>query len=242
MRDDNGPDNVAGTADDEECDGTDFGGTTCQDAVSNSTGGPLSCKADCHLDTSLCYVCGNNQLDPGEQCEANDDSACPGQCIAAGQPNECKCSCSDPYADVVISSTPANASPSDVLGPPDSVAPNFDSVGSSPGYVVAAFTDNVVVNGPGPDLAVHLYDFFFGQEFEVFELLASEDGVTFVSLGTVAPTHSTPNIRESRSFDIGAVGLAAVRQVKVVNGVVRTDVDWEGPDVDAFEALNCGRP
>ncbi len=35
--------------------------------------------------------CGNNVIQLGEECDGTNDSACPGECIAPGLPNECTC-------------------------------------------------------------------------------------------------------------------------------------------------------
>ena len=36
-------------------------------------------------------ICGNDTVEGTEQCDGTDDAACPGQCIAQGQPDECTC-------------------------------------------------------------------------------------------------------------------------------------------------------
>jgi hypothetical protein len=41
-------------------------------------------------------ICGNNSIEPGEQCDGTDDGACPGRCVGAGDtgPNgEAECTC-----------------------------------------------------------------------------------------------------------------------------------------------------
>ncbi len=64
----NGADGVAGNADDEVCDGTDFGTQTCLDFGFDS--GNLSCSADCKtIGTSQCGTCGNNTQEFGEVCD-----------------------------------------------------------------------------------------------------------------------------------------------------------------------------
>ena len=50
-------------------------------------------------------VCGNGIREGGEECDPGDpdppdDVACPGECVAAGDPNECTCSCPYMAADV----------------------------------------------------------------------------------------------------------------------------------------------
>ncbi len=52
----------------ETCDGTDFGGMTCQEL--GYEGGALSCTSECTLDTSGCgFLCGNGVIDEGEDCD-----------------------------------------------------------------------------------------------------------------------------------------------------------------------------
>ena len=57
----------------EECDGEDFGGATCQS--NNFDSGNLKCTAECKLDTSECEeaeeLCGNGELDDGEDCDGD---------------------------------------------------------------------------------------------------------------------------------------------------------------------------
>jgi hypothetical protein len=73
----------------EQCDGTNLSAQTCE--TLGFAGGNLGCDDTCTFDTSNCEACGNNRLEPGEDCDGSDDSACPGQCISAGQPNQCQC-------------------------------------------------------------------------------------------------------------------------------------------------------
>lgn len=56
----------------EQCDGVDLGGQTCQSQ--NYDSGTLGCTANCSFDTSLCMMdtCGNGVLDTGEQCDGAD--------------------------------------------------------------------------------------------------------------------------------------------------------------------------
>ena len=63
----------------EECDGTEFGGATCDDF--GCSGGILSCDASCSVDLTFCTDCGpcdfDASCDPGEDC-----ISCPNDCIA----------------------------------------------------------------------------------------------------------------------------------------------------------------
>jgi len=55
--------------------------------------------------------CGNNSVDPGEQCDGTDDAACPGQCLPPGDPNQCTCSStSTPTSTPTATNTPTATS------------------------------------------------------------------------------------------------------------------------------------
>jgi len=68
----------------EECDGDDFGGFTCDDAsaagafLDSASGGFLTCRSDCTIDTSTCVVelCGNCVDDDGNGLTDYEDAAC----------------------------------------------------------------------------------------------------------------------------------------------------------------------
>jgi cysteine-rich repeat protein len=58
----------------EECEGADLGGATCESL--HFAGGELTCTDTCQLDSSKCVPvrtpgCGDGILDPGEQCDAS---------------------------------------------------------------------------------------------------------------------------------------------------------------------------
>ena len=56
---------------DEECDGDELGGKTCQDL--SFQGGRLKCDANCRFDTSECVGgCGNGVAEAGEECDGSD--------------------------------------------------------------------------------------------------------------------------------------------------------------------------
>lgn len=52
----------------EECDGADLGGATCA-SVTSHTGGLLTCRPSCQLDTSECHTCGDGSIDGPEYCD-----------------------------------------------------------------------------------------------------------------------------------------------------------------------------
>jgi len=66
----------------EQCDGSDLDGESCE--TLGYTGGTLGCASDCSFDTSSCFSvtasCGDGVVNGFEECEATDDSACPGEC------------------------------------------------------------------------------------------------------------------------------------------------------------------
>ena len=53
----------------EDCDGADLVGQTCFGL--GYTTGTLACNANCTFDVSACTTCGNNEIEPGELCDAD---------------------------------------------------------------------------------------------------------------------------------------------------------------------------
>ena len=72
----------------EECEGGDLGGASCETVEGAYTGGTLKCSARCVFDTTECILpgCGDGILDFGEECDdgngENDDS-CLNNCQSA---------------------------------------------------------------------------------------------------------------------------------------------------------------
>lgn len=72
----------------EQCDGNDLGGETCMSLGFDM--GQLACDQNCGFDTSGCSnqggVCGDNIVDPGEDCDGNnlDGESCQSQGFDAG--------------------------------------------------------------------------------------------------------------------------------------------------------------
>ncbi len=74
----------------EQCDGSDFGGITCQSI--GFSGGDIRCTAACTLDVSGCLLntsgkCGDGIIESGEQCDSDDlgGQTCESRGYAAGQ-------------------------------------------------------------------------------------------------------------------------------------------------------------
>ncbi len=87
----------------ELCDGTDFGGQTCQTALGLEFG-DLQCTDVCLLDLSGCHNCGNGVVDANEACDDSNHSAadgCSELCqievgwLCMGEPSVCSTVCGD---------------------------------------------------------------------------------------------------------------------------------------------------
>ena len=159
----------------------------------------------------------------------------------AFSPAEGQCS-PDPWADLVVQSSPTAGDAMSVLGAPDGVLADFEEVSGAPGFVTVEFLDDLIVDGPGVDFAIHVVDFAASEIVEAFELFVSEDGIFFTSLGIVFPTSPFQNTAETLVFDLNGSGVSAVRQVMVLGLTVDGLHLGEGVDVDAFEALHCATP
>jgi len=88
---------------DEECDGTDFGGLSCQDYDPTALGGALSCSLGCKVTLGQCVfnICGDGILQPPyEQC---DGSICPDLNNAQAVDFSCTCECINNCQTQIIS-------------------------------------------------------------------------------------------------------------------------------------------
>lgn len=163
---------------------------------------------------------------------------------------------SDPWADSVVVFEPGSGQnfgqqppyfPNNVLGPPDKNAkptvPSADpneilSLGLG-GRIVLAFTDNLIIDGPGADFTV--FENAFIRQFgpaaglpfaEPARVAVSRDGITFVAFpfdsltlkglagvtptnGCADPTH--PDSAGGDSFDLADLGIDSVRFVELVD-------------------------
>jgi hypothetical protein len=80
----------------EECDGDDLGGETCESY--GFGGGNLACSSTCSFDLSGCLTCGNGVRELGEACDGSDLGAasCADAGCAAGSPR-CTSTCTLDY-------------------------------------------------------------------------------------------------------------------------------------------------
>ncbi len=122
--------------------------------------------------------------------------------------------------------------PRDTLGPPDYSAAgdaNYLTLGCA-GTLVLAFTDNSLVDTPGPDLHV----FEIGPYVEATGLAISEDGVDWVRVGRIEGGKS--------AVDIAAFAQPGVtyRYVKLVD-LKQSCRDYPGADIDAVGAIGSAR-
>lgn len=108
---------------------------------------------------------------------------------------------------------------------------DFFSLGIE-GYLVYEFTDQIVVDQPGDDIAV--WEITGGdadeQSDEAAEVLVSQDGITFVSVGVVTG---------DGAVDISSSGLDFVKYVKVVDQSIGVQgSNGDGYDVDAVTIID----
>ena len=146
-----------------------------------------------------------------------------------------------PYADVVVEyeqgpipggSLNVGDHPEYVIGPPDAVldpcCTGLLPLGTG-GFVTVEFTDNSIVNGPGPDLSI-IGD---PQNDEHVRVEVSADGLDWKDLGIV---------EEMAQLDLQVVGLQFARHVRITDDAVAEASGNNSAEVDAVEALHSGPP
>ncbi|MGZ6539845.1 MAG: OmpA family protein, partial [Bacteroidia bacterium] len=109
------------------------------------------------------------------------------------------------------------------------VAENFTSLGCG-GSLSLRFTDNALVNIPGPDLFV----FEVGKYVEATQLYVSKDAKKWINVGEISGGVSSVDIGDS--VKEGEV----FHYVKLVD--LKTDCkgSWPGADIDAVAAIGSG--
>jgi len=146
------------------------------------------------------------------------------------------------WADAVVSLTPGDPAPKRsrdpkaALGKPDYRGTDdakdeatYVSLGHG-GELVLEFTDNVLVDGEGADLAI----FEIGTEVEPILLAISENGKNWIEVGRVEGSTCTvdiaPFVKPGQRFRF--VKLTDAKAGKTNN------TDWPGADIDAVGAIN----
>jgi hypothetical protein len=123
-------------------------------------------------------------------------------------------------------------SPDVALGAPDGW---FISI--TPGdWIIYAFTDNTMIDGPGADIAIREIGNNAGQERAEIWVSAVNDGVQFTSLGIIASGGWEQN--PTLYLDLADIGFTQpVGYVKISDGVGGAA---PGFDLDSITALNVG--
>lgn len=148
------------------------------------------------------------------------------------------------FADEVISYRPGKpfpvknfSYPKQALGPPNNrplyesntqVRQNFVSLGCG-GTLVVRFTDNALVDVPGPDL----YVFEIGSDVEPSHLWISKNGTEWVDIGEIKG--ATAAIDISRFVKPGD----QFRYVRLTDLKSRCVKTWGGADIDAVGAIGA---
>ena len=146
-----------------------------------------------------------------------------------------------PYADVVVEYEQgpipsgflnAGDHPEYVVGPPDAVidpcCTGLLPLGTG-GFVTVEFTDNSIVNEPGPDLSITGDP----QNDEHVRVEVSADGTDWKDLGIV---------EEMAQLDLQIAGLQFARYVRITDDAVAEASGNNSAEVDAVEALHSGPP
>ncbi|MCJ2670129.1 MAG: hypothetical protein LN416_06435 [Candidatus Thermoplasmatota archaeon] len=167
--------------------------------------------------------------------------------LVVAVPGSCAASPGDPYVDEVVDfwggvsgflggwdkgNYNIPVSPDVALGAPDGW---FVSI--TPGdWIIFKFTDNTMIDGPGPDIAIREIGNNAGQEKVEIWVSAVNDGVQFTSLGIIAS--AGPETNPTLYLDLADIGFTEpVGYVKVSDGVGGAA---PGFDLDSITAVNAG--
>jgi OmpA-OmpF porin, OOP family len=117
--------------------------------------------------------------------------------------------------------------PQTALGPPQGDRDNEDVTLGCGGRLTLEFTDNVLVDGPGPDLHV----FEVGPDVEAMEIEISRDGRSWLDLGAVKG--------QPASVDIHNVAQPGVeyRFVRITDLKSSCGSEYPGADIDAVGTI-----
>lgn len=141
------------------------------------------------------------------------------------------------FADSVSDYAPGDPAPDEdaldgelALGPPDYDKPgdgSYTTLGCS-GQLVVQFTDNIVMDQPGPDLHV----FEVGPDVEPTFVAISSDGENWLELGRIEGGRASLDISEVAEPD------EVYRFVRLTDDGEGCRGRWPGADIDAVGALN----
>lgn len=110
------------------------------------------------------------------------------------------------------------------------IAENFTSLGCG-GALTVRFTDNALVNIPGPDLFV----FEVGKYIETTQLYVSKDGKEWINAGTISGGVTAVDMGDS--VKKGEI----FHYVKLVDLMTDCKGSWPGADIDAIAAIGSGK-
>ena len=160
------------------------------------------------------------------------------------------------YADFLVGHSPVcncpSSTPTAVLGAPDFIpgdfhVENFERIvefvqvdALTPGFVTVGFNGDPFPNLPGDDITLHLVDWSPAAN-ETFEVFASLDGVTYVSVGQSGPPTGdevSGGFPSTISFDLTDGGLLAAHFLRIQNLRLATQTQsFVGPEIDAIEVV-----
>lgn len=138
----------------EVCDGTDFGGQTCESAVGHLQG-ELRCNEDCKLDLSDCSTCGDGRIDGSEECDDDnneDGDGCSSLCreepgwVCTGEPSQCNFTCGNGKLDEGEVCDDGNLNNGDGCSASCKIEEGWDCSGV-PSYCVEICGDGIVAGG-----------------------------------------------------------------------------------------------
>jgi OmpA-OmpF porin, OOP family len=117
--------------------------------------------------------------------------------------------------------------PQTALGPPQGDRDNEDVTLGCGGRLTLEFTDNVLVDGPGPDLHV----FEVGPDVEAMEIEISRDGRSWLDLGAVKGQPASVEIH-----NVAQPGME-YRFVRITDLKSSCGSEYPGADIDAVGTI-----
>lgn len=238
----------------DECE-VDCNGNTIPDDFDISSGTSPDCNLnevpdECDLDGGTSLDCNTDDIPDECQTDCNTNGT-PDDCDISGGtsfdcdsnlvPDECDlatladgCSFTNVLADNGTSEEDFR-----FTGPPDDI---YWGLGGQ--VVTFDFDCAVIVDGAGPDFTIYEVD-FGSAEFQLIDVLVSEDGLSFFSVRTSESaalnipgdeTHGSNGF--ARSYDLGPSGLKTARFIRLDGNGTGASGTSTGFDLDAVGLLN----